>query len=371
MATRSTWFQRIVLPGFAFKAVVIGGGYATGRELATFFLPSGPMGGLWGMVLAMVIWSVVCTATFLFALQTRSTDYRAFFRTLLGPAWPIFEIAYFGALIVILAVFAAAAGAIGQTLFGWPAIAGSLALVAGIAVFAAFGNDAVEQLFKYVTVFLYGTYAVFVVLAVSRFGDRMLGAFALHAPTTGWVIGGVTYAGYNIIGAVVILPVIRHMTGRRDAIAAGLLAGPLAMIPAMLFFLCMVAYFPEIGAQALPSDFLLQRLNLPAFRVVFQLMIFAALLESGTGGVHAINERIAHAYQARSDRQFSRRARLAVTLVVLGGSVFVADKVGLVQLIARGYTWLSYVFLAIFVLPLLTLGVVRLVRTRHLDGVTP
>ena len=35
-------FQRFVLPGLAFKAVVIGGGYATGRELAEFFLPAGP-----------------------------------------------------------------------------------------------------------------------------------------------------------------------------------------------------------------------------------------------------------------------------------------------------------------------------------------
>jgi uncharacterized membrane protein YkvI len=38
-------FKRWCLPGFAFKAVVIGGGYATGRELAEFFLPSGPWGG--------------------------------------------------------------------------------------------------------------------------------------------------------------------------------------------------------------------------------------------------------------------------------------------------------------------------------------
>ena len=38
----STRFQRFLLPAFAFKAVVIGGGYATGRELAEFFLPSGP-----------------------------------------------------------------------------------------------------------------------------------------------------------------------------------------------------------------------------------------------------------------------------------------------------------------------------------------
>ncbi|MGH6910321.1 MAG: YkvI family membrane protein [Phenylobacterium sp.] len=365
MKTTSTWFQRIVLPGFAFKAVVIGGGYATGRELATYFLPSGPWGGLWGMLLAMAVWSLVCTVTFLFALQTQSTDYRAFFRNLLGRGWPIFEVLYFLAMIVILAVFAAAAGAIGQSLLGWPPLAGSLVLMAGIALVATWGNEAVERLFKYVTVFLYGTYAVFVLLAMSRFGDRMLGAFALHPPTTGWAMGGLTYAGYNIIGAVAILPVTRHMIGRRDAIAAGLLAGPLAMIPAILFFLCMVAYYPEISGQTLPSDFLLQRLDLPAFRVVFQLMIFAALLESGTGGVHAINERIAHAYQARGDRTFSKLARLAVTLVVLTGSVFVADRFGLVELIASGYTWLSYAFLAIFVLPLLTYGVVLLLRRRH------
>ena len=46
----STRFQRFLLPGLAFKGVVIGGGYATGRELAEFFVPSGPQGGLffWG-----------------------------------------------------------------------------------------------------------------------------------------------------------------------------------------------------------------------------------------------------------------------------------------------------------------------------------
>ena len=317
------------------------------------------------MVLSMAIWSVVCSATFLFALQTRSTDYKAFFRNLLGPFWPAFEVVYFCALIVILAVFAAAAGAIGQSLLGWPSIAGSLVLMTCIVLVATWGNEAVERLFKYVTVFLYATYAVFVLLSITHFGDRMLGAFAQHPPMTGWALGGLRYAGYNIIGAAAVLPVTRHMTGRRDAIAAGLLAGPLAMIPAILFFLCMVAYYPEIAGQTLPSDFLLQKLNVPAFRVVFQLMIFAALLESGAGSVHAINERIAHAYQARGGRRFSKPARLGVTVLVVTGSVFVAGRFGLVQLIASGYTWLAYAVLAIFVLPLMTLGVVRLLRRRH------
>ena len=92
---------------------------------------------------------------------------------------------------------------------------------------------------------------------------------------------------------MVILPVLRHLTSNRDAIVAGLIAGPLAMIPALLFFTCMIAYYPEVASATLPSDFLLRRLDLPVFHLLFQVMIFAALLESGTGAVHAINERVA------------------------------------------------------------------------------
>ncbi|MDB5366447.1 MAG: hypothetical protein JWM77_2374 [Rhodospirillales bacterium] len=361
-----TRFQRFVLPGLAFKAVVIGGGYATGRELVEFFLPSGPWGGVTAMLLATAIWSAVCVATFLFAFQTGARDYRTFFQRLLGRGGVIvFEAAYLLFIVLILAVFGAAAGAIGEVLFDWPRLLGSMCLVAGIATFATFGNDAVEHLFKWVSFLLYGVYAVFVLLALTSFGDRVLSHFALTVPMTGWALGGLTYAGYNIIGAVVILPVMRHMTGPRDAVIAGAIAGPLAMIPALLFFICMVAYFPEVANETLPSDFLLQKLNLPVFHFLFQVMIFAALLESGTGAVHAINERIASAYRARRDRALSNRARLAVACTVLIGSVFLADRFGLVALIAQGYRALAYIFLTIYVLPLLTYGVWRLWRGRE------
>lgn len=365
-AARSSWFQRYLLPGFAFKAVVIGGGYATGRELAEFFLPSGPWGGLLAMALATVIWSVVCVATFLFAQVTRSENYRAFFRNLLGPFWGVFEVAYVVFIILILAVFGASAGAIGAALFGWPPVVGALCLTVGIALFVPFGNAAVERLFKYVSFFLYAVYFLFIVLAMSRFGDRMLAGLALPVRTDGWALGGLTYAGYNIIGAVVILPVVRHLTTRRDAVAAGLLAGPLAMIPAALFFLCMIAFYPQVGGEALPSDFLLRQLKMPVFHLAFQLMIFAALLESGTGAVHAINERIAGVWTARRGADFPRAGRLAVAGALLVGSIFLADRFGLVALIAKGYRALAWVFLIIYVLPLLTWGVWRIRKAAKL-----
>jgi uncharacterized membrane protein YkvI len=94
------------------------------------------------------------------------------------------------------------------------------------------------------------------------------------------------------------------------------------------------------------------------------MMIFAALLESGTGATHAINERIAHAWQVRRNATLTRSARLTIALTLLVGCMLLADRFGLVALIAHGYRALAYIFLAVYVLPLLTLGVVRLWRGR-------
>lgn len=356
----SSWFQRYLLPGFAFKAVVIGGGYATGRELAEFFLPSGPRGGLLAIVLAMVIWSGVCAVTFALAYATSSWNYRTFFKNLLGPGWVVFEICYLLFIILILAVFGAAAGAIGTALMGWPPLIGTLCLIVCISAVTAYGTGSVERLFKWVSIFLYAVYAIFVVLSFFAFGDRIIQNLSLPTPHEGWVLGGFTYAGYNVVGAVIILPVLRHLRSRKNALIAGALAGPFAMLPALLFFVCMIAYYPQIGGEALPSDFLLQRLNFPAFHYLFQLMIFLALLESGTGCVHAFNERIAEAYAARNGGSLSKSARLWITGALLLGSIFLAARFGLVTLIARGYRGLAYMFLAVFVLPVMSVGLWQL-----------
>ena len=357
-------FQRFVLPGLAFKAVVIGGGYATGREIAEFFLPAGPWGGLAAMAVATAVWCVVCSTTFVFARRLRERDYRSFFRALLGRAWPVFEIAYIIFVVLILAVFGAAAGAIASATLGAPPILGTLCLMIAIALATAFGNKSVERVFTWVSILLYAVYAAFVLLALSSFGERISQTFATAGGwNDGWLAGGLTYAGYNIVGAVVILPVTRHLKSDRDAIVAGIAAGPLAMLPAFLFFVCMCAFVPEIAGVALPSDYLLARLDQPWFRYLFQIMIFAALLESGTGAVHAVNERISTVWQVRTRKPLSARARGAVALALLVTCMLIADRVGLVALIANGYRALAYLLIAVYVVPLLTIGVWRLRKT--------
>jgi uncharacterized membrane protein YkvI len=135
------------------------------------------------------------------------------------------------------------------------------------------------------------------------------------------------------------------------------------MAPALLFFICMAAW-PEVSSVALPSDFLLGKLDLPIVRWAFQIMIFAALLESGTGTVNAFIERIDGVYHERG-QTMSHAMRLGVSLVLLTFAVFLADRFGIVALIAEGYRFLGYAFLAVYVVPLLTLGLWRVTRPRR------
>jgi uncharacterized membrane protein YkvI len=365
-------FARLVLPGFAFKAVVIGGGYATGREVAEFFLPCGPRAGLLAMALSAVIWAVVCALTFLFARATRSLDYRSFFRELLGRAWPAFELAYFALLLLILSVFGAAAGAIGQALFGAPEIVGALCLMVAIALTVWHGNESVERVFKYVSVLLYAVYAALLVLSLVYFGPGIRRGFSIAAlDGANWLVAGVSYAGYNVVCAIAVLPVVRHLTSQRDALVAGLLCGPLAMVPAVLFFICMCAFYPAISSATLPSDWLLARLGLPVFRLVFQLMIFGALVESGAGTLNAVNQRIATAYAERG-RTLPPAVRAAVSTGIMVLAIFIASRFGLVALIAKGYRALTVLFLAVYILPLLTCGLWRLLaRPGTLHGSQP
>lgn len=153
----------------------------------------------------------------------------------------------------------------------------------------------------------------------------------------------------------------RHLTSGRDPVVAGLAAAPLAMLPAFLFFTCTVAFLPGIAGGVV----MLVRLDRPWFHILFQVMIFFALLESGAGAVHAINERVSSAWAAKLERPLGNAARGLPALALLSLCMLIAERVGLVALIANGYRLLAWLLIALYVVPSLTLGVVRLIGLRR------
>jgi uncharacterized membrane protein YkvI len=361
---RTAVWQRYFLPAFTFMSVVIGGGYATGRELVEFFMPSGPIGGLLGMAVTAVIWSVVFALSLELARSTGSFDYRSFFQQLLGRGWVLFEVAYLALLLLILAVLGAACGEIAKDVAPVPQWTGTVTFLALIALLSWLGTDVIEAFFSAWGVVLVVAYVAFMFVCLSVFGDRIQGTFAAaEGAGAGWFTGGLTYAGYNIAVAPALLFCARHQTRRSDTLIAGALAGPIAILPAIVFYVAMQARYPEIATAPIPLQVLLHALDAPWLSITMQVVIFGTLVQTGIGVLHGFNERLFGA-RADSDSTRIRRLRLIVSLVLALTAIVLATRIGLITLIAKGYGYLAWVMLTIYALPLVTIGVWRIFGTR-------
>lgn len=353
--------KQLVLPGLVFQSVVIAGGYGTGRELVEFFLSQGPVAGLLAMGVATLVWSLVGMATFEFARLTRSYDYRAFTARLMGPLAWLYELAYLGMLLLVLAVVAAAAGAIVRDTFALPYVVGVAGMMGLVGFLTLKGSDLIEGFLTVWSLLLYATYAVFAGWAILRFAPEM--GEALRATGTGdgaWFRAGIRYAAYNIGILPAVLFVLRDHRSRPLTLGAGFLVGPLAMIPALLFYIALLAAWPGVLEREVPAGAVLEALGSPAFQVVFQVVLLGTLVETGTGLIHAVNERIAHAVEA-TGRNWPDWGRPALAVALLGVAAALSSF-GLVNLIANGYEAMTWIFLAVFVLPVLTLGSWRILR---------
>ena len=354
--------RRYLLPGFVFQSVVIAGGYGTGRELAEFFLSRGPLGGLLAMALATAIWSAVCIVSYEFARVFRAYEYRSFFQRLLGRGWVAFEVLYVALMMIVLAVIAAAAGSITEETFGLPYLSGVVGILALVGFLVFGGNRAIERAFAGWSGVLYVVYFVFFVMCARNFGPAILAALSGGGMEGSWILGGLEYAGYNLGVLPAVLITIRHHRNRRDTFISGLLTGPIAMIPALLFFCAIAGEYPGILAAPVPVNHMLELLGSRTFQIVFQVMLFGTLVETGAGLIHAVNERIARTFAER-DRTLPAQTRAAAALGLLGVGAAIA-QFGLTDLIAKGYGMITYGYLAVFVLPVLTRGIV-LIRHRR------
>ena len=355
------FFQRFLLPGFVFQGIVVGGGYATGRELIEFFLPSGPLGGLFGMAMVAVVWSVVMAISFELCRMAGRYDYKSFFQRLLGRYWVAYEVCFLATMTLALAVIGAATGEIVRDRFGLPEVFGSVLLLAAIGGLAFRGTAAIERFMGVWSLLLYGAYIFIVARTVSLFGDGLWQTMAAADAGGPWLVDGLRYAGYNVAAVPAVFFCLRHITRRREALVAGSLGGLIAIVPGILFYIALMALYPDIGQATIPSVVLLDRLAVPAFAAVFQIILLGTFVQTGVGLVHTFNERIAATLSDRG-RPLTRMHRPMIAAALLFIALVLATNVGLVGLIAHGYGVITWGFIALFVLPTVTVGLYRVVR---------
>jgi uncharacterized membrane protein YkvI len=357
----TSFFKKYLLPGFVFQSVTIGGGYGTGRELVEYFLNHGPLGGLLGMILVTtVMWSVLLAVTFEFSRTFQSFDYRTFFKKLLGPLWFVFEIIYFILLFLVLAVIGSAAGILLETNFGIPYIVGVILMLAAVGFLTFKGSGVIENFLSIWSILLYLVYITFVVVALLKFGPAIKSNFAAGVIKPGWALGGFKYALYNLGIIPAVLFCLKHIETRKEAVTAGLLGGPITIIPGLLFYIAVVGFYPSVLPEEIPVVFILGKMGIPALLIIFQVVLFGTLVETGTGFIHSVNERIQSTLKAKGKTLYQWQRPLIAVVVLL--IAFGLSTFGLIDLIAKGYGSVSWGFFVVMVIPLITIGIYKIIK---------
>ncbi|MCB1695649.1 MAG: hypothetical protein KDI34_05420 [Halioglobus sp.] len=356
------FFKVYIVPAAVFISVVMGGGYGTGREVVEFFTRYGLLGGLLGIGVAACVFALVLACTYEFARVFQVYDYRTFFGKLIGPFWICFEILYLLLFLLVLGVVGSAAGNILQEEFGISSLVGMVGVLVLVVALVYFGREAVE---KVLTLWSIGMYVVFVLyfLQVMDNGEvDVLAAVKNGAVEVGWLQGGVLYAMYNLAIAPVLLFSTRAIASRREAIGAGICTGVAVMVPAVLFHVSYAVGYPAVLDEPVPNYWMMSQYTTPLLLGIFLVALLGTLVETGAGLVQGLIERIEAVLKPGEDDTLGHPARAAIAIVALGMGGLLGS-LGIVALVAKGYSALSVGFALVYIIPICTLGIVKIIKS--------
>jgi uncharacterized membrane protein YkvI len=361
---RSRFWRVYAVPAGVFQSLMIGGGYGTGREIVEYFSRFGFVGGLLGLTLVAGCFAVLLAISYEFARCYRAYDYRRFIREILGHGWIAFEVVYLAMLALVLAVTAAASGRLVEDYLHLPAAVGVAALLLLVILFAFYGREWVTRVLAYKALFLCLVFVVYFLIVVFRTRERIAGQFSNHEIITGWVLAATRYFLYASVVVPTMLFATTAIETRQQAVTSGITSALMGVIPAALLHISFGAGYPEVLTRSIPLFWMVTGLKVPALTVAYLIVLFGSLFDVGIGFVQSVNERVDGWSMERRGRRIRPRTRASVALLCLlvsGG----LSSIGIVRLIAVGYGTMAYGFLLLFVGPLFTVGIYRLVTTPY------
>lgn len=359
-----------LLPGIILQSVLIGGGYATGREIVEYGGKYGVYGWISG-VFTFVVFLVVGIITFELARIYKAYDYKSILRHTIGRFTIVYDVLYVILLFLIISVMASATGEILEQTTGVNVYVGVILLIVVVGFLNFYGSAFIAKFETFGTIALYTVYILFTVMVIATKGDNIGVVFASR--DTSYVDGasiglaawtGILYAAYNISTIPAGLFTLRAQTKRKETVISGIIGALLMTIPWFLTYFAIMCYYPDeavLGASV-PWLVMLQSISSSIIPVmVFGIVAGWTLIETATGMIHALTERIDGELEEKGKAPLSKKNRAFVTVGILL-TALVFSRIGIIDLINKGYSMIAYGYIVVYLIPLVTIGLYKVVK---------
>ncbi|MEM1863346.1 MAG: hypothetical protein QXN10_00370 [Desulfurococcaceae archaeon] len=357
---RRAWYAAIT--AIIIQSVWIGGGYGSGREVVEFIAKYGSLAWISILVSAITL-VIVLVPSLEIARVFKAYDYMTWSKQFLWKFWWLFDIAFIVLAWIVIAVVGAAAGYMLSDIAGipFPVAAALTIIIVGLLHF--FGRRVIEAYWIVGTIGLYIMYFIIWAYILSLKGGQALNNLmaGLHQGTASEAaIDGFKYTLYNLCVVMPALQSIDRYRGKSESFIATLLSVILVYGAAIALWLCFMAFYPDVIGMTAPVYDILKAMGAGWALVVYVFWIFYTLIETALGMVYSIVRRVDAQLRLRG-KLIDRKMEALLAVIILAVSIITAQA-GLVALVARGYGTMAWVFFAVYFVPVVVIGSIRLFK---------
>lgn len=278
----------------AYIGAIIGAGFASGQEILQFFIMFSNY-GLWGVVLATVMFSYLGALVMYLSARFRSTNYRHLLPYLLGKrAAVLMDWLSLIMLVGGLAVMLAGSGAVFEEHLGLPYWLGT-ALAATITCLVILGGLQGVLLANLVLVPVkIGAIALVCFLALTWHGTALqtLPVESTAKVAGHWAWSSILYVSYNMIVPVAVLSSLGQTVSARIGVLSGIVGGLVLGATAALITMAGLAFYPEVTSYQVPLLFIASKLG-HWLRLIMGVLIWLAILTTAIADAHGFASRLA------------------------------------------------------------------------------
>ena len=344
----------------AFVGVIVGAGFASGRELLLMFVDFG-VWGLLGAVLSAALFTFLGMALAGMGNRLRATSHKDVVYALCGRHLGVLvDLMITIFMFAVTVVMLAGGGALLEQQFGIPATLGSVAVTLVVIVIVCLDVHKVIGLIGSVTPFLILTAVGVALYGVATRGQGFAELDQLasrqSAGASHWLLGALLYVSYNIVAGVPILAIMGGAAkSEKQAIWGGILGGAILGLLMLVMSLGLLSRLDSVADLPMPMLSIASEVS-PALGLLMAVIIFLMILNTAVGTLYSFSARLL----PPGTRTF-RIGSAAFAVLAFAGSL-----IGFISLVGQVYPLFGY--LGFLLIAAVLIGWLRLGRLAGATG---
>lgn len=278
----------------AFVGTMIGAGFASGQELMQFFVRFG-VKGLWGVILAGLLFAFLGGITILMVKEYRLKTYKDLLDMNLGVSLANFVdgmIMIF--LFLSISVMLSGSGALFQEYLGFPGWTG-IFITELLVLLALLARDEGVLWFNVLLV----PVLILVLVVISLVGLFTAPATGLGGTSTlfkgtwisgNWVCSSLLYVSYNMVGGVVILVALAG-SKKNCGPAGGVIGGLILLTLALCVVGVLLVFRNSLDTYQIPMLYLAFKVSTHVF-YLYGAVLWAAMLTTAVSNAYGLCRRL-------------------------------------------------------------------------------